>query len=94
MELLIGQPQLLLLVLQREVLPAELDVLQGLDFGLLLQLHHFVHQELGQTLVTLLHCSEETHTDTHTRVTSCASTSEQRNRIALRADSYESQIQT
>ena len=70
-ELLIGQPQLLLLVLQREVLPAELDVLQGLDFGLLLQLHHFVHQELGQTLVTLLHCSEETHTDTRTRYILC-----------------------
>ena len=96
MELLIGQPQLLLLILQGEVLPAQLDVLQGLGFGLLLQLHHLVHQELGQALVTLLHCSEETHTDahTHTRVTSCTSTSVQCNRIALRADLYKFQIQT
>lgn len=59
LELLIGQPQLLLLVLQGAVLPAELHLLQGLDFELLLQLHHFVHQEVGQTLVTLLHCREE-----------------------------------
>lgn len=55
LKLLVGQPQLLLLVLQRAVLPAELYLLQSLDFGLLLQLHHFIHQELGQALVTLLH---------------------------------------
>lgn len=55
LKLLVGQPQLLLLVLQSEVLPAELDVLQSLGFGLLLQLHHLVHQELGQALVTFLY---------------------------------------
>lgn len=55
LQLLIGQPQLLVLVLQGAVLPAELGLLQGLDFGLLLQLHHLVHQELGQAFVALLH---------------------------------------
>lgn len=58
LQLLIGHPQLLLLVLQGAVLPAELGRLQRLDVGLLLQLHHLVHQELGETLVTLFHCDE------------------------------------
>lgn len=55
LQLLVGQPQLLVLVLQGAVLPAELGLLQRLHLGLLLQLHHLVHQELGQTLVALLH---------------------------------------
>lgn len=56
LKLLIGETKLLLLVLQCAILPAELKVLQGLEFKLLLQLHHLVHQELGQPLMTLLHC--------------------------------------
>lgn len=55
LQLLIGQTQLLVLVLQRAVLPAELGLLQSLDFGLLLQLHHLVHQEMGQAFVALFH---------------------------------------
>lgn len=56
LKLLIGETEFLLLVLQCAILPAELNVLQGLEFKLLLQLHHLVHQELGQPLVALLHC--------------------------------------
>lgn len=58
LQLLVGQPQLLLLQLQGAVVPAQLHLLHGLDFELLLQLHHLVHQELGQTLMTLLHCGD------------------------------------
>lgn len=61
LQLLVDQPQLLVLILQRKVLLAELNVLKGLHFGLLLQLHHFVHQELGQTLVTFFDCGVGTH---------------------------------
>lgn len=63
LKLLVGETKFLLLVLQRAILPAELNMLQGLEFKLLLQLHHLIHQELGQPLMTLLHCSDK-HTCT------------------------------
>lgn len=54
LKLLICQAELLAFVLQREGLPAELCVLQGLGLGVLPQFHHFGHENLSETLLTLL----------------------------------------